>query len=94
MVPDRNTPEEVVEQVALERFIEGLPARTSAWVRYRRPESLSAAVDLAESHLPPPPTAQRPPTPRTAHRCSCPAAGQANPGAEGEMGGLRFRAGM
>ena len=63
MVPDRNTPEEVVEQVALERFIEGLPARTSAWVRYHRPESLSAAVNLAESHLQPPPTAQRPSTP-------------------------------
>ena len=52
-----------MEQVALERFVEGLPARTSAWVRYHRPESLSAAVDLAESHLQPPPTAQQPPTP-------------------------------
>ena len=36
----------MVEQVVLERFIEGLPARTSAWVRYHR--------DLVESHLPPP----------------------------------------
>uniref|UniRef100_A0A8C5B7G4 SCAN box domain-containing protein n=1 Tax=Gadus morhua TaxID=8049 RepID=A0A8C5B7G4_GADMO len=44
---------DVVEQVALERFVEGLQARTSAWVRYHRPESLSAAVDLAESHLQP-----------------------------------------
>ena len=49
LVPDRNTAEDVVEQVALERFVEGLPARTSAWVRYHRPESLSAAVVLAES---------------------------------------------
>ncbi|XP_030196184.1 uncharacterized protein LOC115531196 isoform X2 [Gadus morhua] len=63
LVPDQNSAENVVEQVALERFVEGLPARTSAWVRCHRPESLSAAVDLAESHLQPPPTAQRPPTP-------------------------------
>ena len=46
LVPDRNTAEEVVEQVAMERFVEGLPARTSAWVRYHRPESLSAATCL------------------------------------------------
>ena len=59
LVPDRNTAEDVVEQVALERFVEGLPARTSAWVRYHRPESLSAAVVLAESHLQPPPAGQR-----------------------------------
>ena len=58
LVPDQNSAEDVVEQVALERFVEGLPARTSAWVRYHRPESLSAAVNLAESHLQPPPTAQ------------------------------------
>ena len=49
LVPDRNTPEGVVKLITLERFIEGLPARTSTWVRYHR----SAAVDLAESHLPP-----------------------------------------
>ena len=40
LVPDRNTAEDVVEQVDLERFVEWLPARTSAWVRYHRPEFL------------------------------------------------------
>jgi hypothetical protein len=59
LVPDQNSAEDVVEQVAQERFVEGLPTRTSAWVW----QHLSAAVDLAESHLQPPPTAQRPPTP-------------------------------
>ena len=48
LVPDQNSAEDVVEQVVLERFVEGLPAWTSAWVRYHRPESLSSAVDLAE----------------------------------------------
>ena len=83
LVPDRNTAEEVVEQVAMERFVEGLPARTSAWVRYHRPESLSAAVALAESHLPPPMASQRPLVagPRAG------AAGQTNTGTKGEMGG-------
>ena len=52
-----------MEQVNLERFIEGLSARTSAWVLYHRPEGFAVAVNLVESHLAPPPTAQRPPTP-------------------------------
>ncbi|KAK0145667.1 SCAN domain-containing protein 3 [Merluccius polli] len=56
--PERNTPDEIVEQVALERFIEGLPARTSTWVRYHRPENLQAAVNIAEGHLVPPPDGQ------------------------------------
>ena len=34
LVPDRNTAEDLVEQVALERFVDWLPSRTSAWVRY------------------------------------------------------------
>jgi hypothetical protein len=93
LVPDWNTAEEVMEQVALERFIEGLPARTSAWVWYHRPEGLSAAVDLAESHPPKPSDGPAISNTGPQHRCSCPGAGQANPGAEGKMGGLRFRAG-
>uniref|UniRef100_A0A8C5D165 SCAN box domain-containing protein n=1 Tax=Gadus morhua TaxID=8049 RepID=A0A8C5D165_GADMO len=42
LAPKPNTLEGVIDQVVLERFIEGLPARTSTWVRYHR----SAAVDL------------------------------------------------
>ena len=30
LAPERNNPDEIVEQVALERFVEGLPARTRA----------------------------------------------------------------
>ncbi|KAK0142845.1 SCAN domain-containing protein 3 [Merluccius polli] len=66
--PERNNPEEIVEQVALERFIEGLPARTSTWVRYHRPENLQAAVNIAEGHLVPPPTDRRPPVPTPSPR--------------------------
>ncbi|XP_061910676.1 putative SCAN domain-containing protein SCAND2P [Entelurus aequoreus] len=43
--------EEVIEQIILEQFLEGIPARTSAWVRYHRPQSVAAAVALAEDHL-------------------------------------------
>ncbi|XP_056432671.1 zinc finger protein 24-like [Gadus chalcogrammus] len=52
--PERNTQEEIVEQVALERCVEGLPTRTSTWVLYHQPGSLSAAVSIAEGHLAPP----------------------------------------
>ncbi|XP_062418714.1 uncharacterized protein LOC134130607 [Pungitius pungitius] len=41
----------VVEKVVLEQFVEGLPARTAAWVRYHRPPTLEAAITLAEDHL-------------------------------------------
>ncbi|KAK0152897.1 SCAN domain-containing protein 3 [Merluccius polli] len=68
LAPERNNPEEIVEQVALERFVEGLPARTSTWVRYHRPESLSAAVNIAEGHLIPPSTDRRPPAPTPSPR--------------------------
>ena len=55
-----------MEQVALERFVEGLPTRTSTWVRYHQPGSLSAAVNIAEGHLAPPLSDRRPvPSPRT-----------------------------
>jgi hypothetical protein len=64
--PEQNTPEDIVEQVALERFVEGLPTRTSTWVRYHQPGSLSAAVNIAEGHLAPPLSDRRPiPSPRT-----------------------------
>ncbi|KAK0137336.1 Zinc finger protein 24 [Merluccius polli] len=68
LAPERNNPEGIVEQVALERFVEGLPARTSTWVRYHRPESLSAAVKIAEGHLIPPSTDRRPPAPTPSPR--------------------------
>uniref|UniRef100_A0AAQ4REK5 Gypsy retrotransposon integrase-like protein 1 n=1 Tax=Gasterosteus aculeatus aculeatus TaxID=481459 RepID=A0AAQ4REK5_GASAC len=41
----------VVEKVVMEQFLEGLPPRTAAWVRYHRPATLEAAVTLAEDHL-------------------------------------------
>uniref|UniRef100_A0AAQ4RXT8 CCHC-type domain-containing protein n=1 Tax=Gasterosteus aculeatus aculeatus TaxID=481459 RepID=A0AAQ4RXT8_GASAC len=41
----------VVEKVVTEQFLEGLPPRTAAWVRYHRPTALEAAVTLAEDHL-------------------------------------------
>ena len=49
--------------MALERFVEGLPTRTSTWVRYHQPGSLSAAVNIAEGHLAPPLSDRRPPIP-------------------------------
>ncbi|XP_062415775.1 uncharacterized protein LOC134107852 [Pungitius pungitius] len=45
------TAAEVLEAVVLEQFVEGLPARTAAWVRYHRPPTLEAATTLAEDHL-------------------------------------------
>ncbi|XP_062420426.1 uncharacterized protein LOC134132719 [Pungitius pungitius] len=42
------TASEVVEKVVLEQFVEGLPARTAAWVRYHRSPTLQAATTLAE----------------------------------------------
>ncbi|XP_059909407.1 SCAN domain-containing protein 3-like [Gadus macrocephalus] len=63
--PERNTQEEIVEQVGLERFVEGLPTRTSTWIRYHQPGSLSAAVNIGEGHLAPPLSDRRPPIPQT-----------------------------
>ncbi|KAL6103610.1 uncharacterized protein ACO6RY_02968 [Pungitius sinensis] len=45
------TAAEVLEAVVLEQFVEGLPARTAAWVRYHRPPTLEAATTLSEDHL-------------------------------------------
>ncbi|XP_061748628.1 zinc finger and SCAN domain-containing protein 25-like isoform X2 [Nerophis ophidion] len=52
----------VLESIVLERFLDAIPARTSAWVRYHSPPSVKAAVRLAEEHL----AVQREATPRTA----------------------------
>ncbi|XP_064205608.1 uncharacterized protein LOC135262523 [Anguilla rostrata] len=49
--PEIRSADEVVELVALERFIDGLPAETANWVRCHRPTGLAAAVTLAEDHL-------------------------------------------
>ena len=49
-------------KVVLEQFVWGLPDRTSAWVRYHRPETLEAAVTLAEDHLAVHPDGNRSPT--------------------------------
>ncbi|XP_035259046.1 uncharacterized protein LOC118230184 [Anguilla anguilla] len=49
--PELRSADEVVELVALERFIDGLPAETANWVRCHRPTGLAAAVTLAEDHL-------------------------------------------
>ncbi|XP_061765827.1 zinc finger protein 397-like [Nerophis ophidion] len=45
--PDRR----MFELILLEQFIDSIPARTAAWVRYHRPRDLEAAVTLAEDHL-------------------------------------------
>ncbi|XP_061918510.1 uncharacterized protein LOC133659789 [Entelurus aequoreus] len=42
---------QVMDQLVLEQFLEAIPARTSAWVRYHRPRDLAAAVTLVEDHL-------------------------------------------
>ncbi|XP_035291770.1 uncharacterized protein LOC118237310 isoform X2 [Anguilla anguilla] len=49
--PELRSADEVVELVALERFIDGLPGETANWVRCHRPTGLAAAVTLAEDHL-------------------------------------------
>ncbi|XP_072768304.1 neurotrophin receptor-interacting factor homolog [Nerophis lumbriciformis] len=41
----------MLEAIVLERFVEAIPARTSAWVRYHSPPDVKAAVKLAEEHL-------------------------------------------
>nr|XP_061838655.1 zinc finger protein 75D-like isoform X3 [Nerophis lumbriciformis] len=41
----------MLEAIVLERFVETIPARTSAWVRYHSPPDVKAAVKLAEEHL-------------------------------------------
>jgi hypothetical protein len=89
LVPDQNSAEDVVDQVALERFDEGLPARASAWVRYHQRESLSAAVDLAESHLQPPPMAQH----RSHAPVQLPYGGIGQVRRRGREGGSPFRSG-
>ena len=83
--PERNTQEEIVEQVGLERFVDGLPTRTSTWIRYHQPrEPLGGRQHRAG---PPGSPSVGPTTADPTDRCSSPAAGQAHPGAEGEMGG-------
>ncbi|XP_051241575.1 uncharacterized protein LOC127355117 [Dicentrarchus labrax] len=42
---------QMLEQVVLEQFVEGLPTRTAEWVRCHRPVDLEAAITLAEDHL-------------------------------------------
>ncbi|XP_035523495.1 uncharacterized protein LOC118332359 [Morone saxatilis] len=42
---------QMLEQVVLEQFVEGLPTGTAEWVRCHRPADLEAAVTLAEDHL-------------------------------------------
>ncbi|KAK0150821.1 hypothetical protein N1851_008055 [Merluccius polli] len=57
--PERNTPEEIVRQVALERFIEGLPApNVHLGPGTHRPENLQGAVNIAEGPPGPPPDGQ------------------------------------
>ncbi|XP_061918090.1 uncharacterized protein LOC133659350 [Entelurus aequoreus] len=41
----------MLEAIVLERFVEAIPARTSAWVRYYGPTDVKSAVKLAEEHL-------------------------------------------
>ncbi|XP_061883609.1 uncharacterized protein LOC133634961 [Entelurus aequoreus] len=41
----------MLEAIVLEQFVEAIPARTSAWVRYHSPTDVKAAVKLAEEHL-------------------------------------------
>ena len=93
LVPERKSAEEIVEQVALERFVEGLPARTSTWVRYHRPESLSAAVNIAEGHLAPPPTDRRPPTPSPRTGAAARRRDRPTPLPRARWGGSQSRAG-
>ncbi|KAK5869776.1 hypothetical protein PBY51_024467 [Eleginops maclovinus] len=49
--PGMRSAEDVMEQVALEQFVAGLPSSTANWVQCHRPASLEAAVVLAEDHL-------------------------------------------
>nr|XP_061820110.1 uncharacterized protein LOC133608675 [Nerophis lumbriciformis]XP_061820111.1 uncharacterized protein LOC133608675 [Nerophis lumbriciformis] len=54
----------MLESIILEQFIDALPARTSAWVRYHSSPDVKTAVKLAEEHL----AVQREATPKTAER--------------------------
>ncbi|XP_061759710.1 uncharacterized protein LOC133554695 [Nerophis ophidion] len=54
----------VVERILLEHFVDALPPRTAAWVRYHRPTEVKTAVALAEDHL----AVQRDNTPKAAKR--------------------------
>nr|XP_061781366.1 uncharacterized protein LOC133572567 [Nerophis lumbriciformis] len=54
----------MLESIILEQFIDALPARTSAWVRYHSSPDVKTAVKLAEEHL----AVQRKATPKTAER--------------------------
>ncbi|KAK5863018.1 hypothetical protein PBY51_000081 [Eleginops maclovinus] len=49
--PGMRSAEDVMEQVALEQFVAGLPSSMANWVHCHRPASLEAAVVLAEDHL-------------------------------------------
>ncbi|KAJ8372653.1 hypothetical protein AAFF_G00280690, partial [Aldrovandia affinis] len=49
--PEIHSPEEMVQLVALEQFILGLPKGTSDWLRLLQPPALAAAVELAENHM-------------------------------------------
>ena len=49
--PRQHSTEDVVEQVAQEQFVAGLPTSTANWIQCHRPASLEAAVVFAEDHL-------------------------------------------
>ncbi|XP_061769286.1 uncharacterized protein LOC133560608 [Nerophis ophidion] len=54
----------MLEEVVLEQFLDGIPARTSAWVRYHSPPVVQTAVRLVEEHL----AVHREATPTTARK--------------------------
>nr|XP_061833374.1 zinc finger protein 444-like [Nerophis lumbriciformis] len=54
----------MLESIILEQFIDALPARTSAWVRYHSSPDVKTAVKLAEEHL----AVQREATPKDSRK--------------------------